>query len=149
MFRFGQAHVVDEHGRSFGGRSRDPALLALGIGPSGWASNPAPSTPGCKAPLTPFTALQQSSRMTFLILSHAYEGKRARKSKRRRMVSTRSRVSSESKKILAKWLRRHNSDKRDGRDVAAANRTYKELVDCGVVDGLLVDCRAFELLDHE
>ena len=68
MFRFGQAHVVDEHGRSFGGRSRDPALLALGNAAVGL---PAPSTPGCKAPPTPFTALQQSSRITFLILSLA------------------------------------------------------------------------------
>ena len=54
-----------------------------------------------------------------------------------------------SKKILAKWIRKYNSDQRDGHDVATTNRSYKQLVDFGVVDGLCVDRYAYQLLDRE
>ena len=52
---------------------------------------------------------------------------------------------------LGQLGRRYNSEKQDGHDIAATNtsRRCKELVDGGVIDGLLVDCRAFELLGSE
>ena len=86
--------------------------------------------------------IQPLLNVVILILMMAAVPVRASESedpKRKRHVSARSRISSESKKILAKWIRKYNSDQRDGHDVATTNRSYKQLVDFGVVDGLCVD----------
>ena len=124
MFRFHQAHVVDERGESFGQRGSNPGLPVLGDDPGSLPSgSEVSSSAKSKAPPTPFSAFAQCRDLDSDDSSSS-ESLRVLRPKRRRHVSARSRISSESKKILAKWIRKYNNDQRDGHDVAATNRSF-------------------------
>ena len=95
MFRFHQAHGVDERGRSFGQRGGNPGLPALGDGPGSLPrGSEVSSCANSKAPPTPFSAFAQCRDLDSDDGSSS-ESLRVRRPKRRRHVSARSRLSSD------------------------------------------------------